>query len=286
MFIRYIKLNTKFMKRREDVILAKDNIIDLYVNQRKSMIEIGKLYNCDNTLLSNYFRKWGVKAYPHTESARKYFINERYFEKIDTEDKAYFLGLLYADGSISKSRISISLIESELYILQNFQKYLNYFNPIYFFAKEREKRFDNKDSNRLTIYSKKLAEDIAKLGCIPRKSYCVQFPTTEQIPNDFMPHFIRGFLDGNGCIYTYSWKRPRNCSIIFVSSKDFCTGLKNYIENNFDISCYIYDKANNIAELRFFGIKKVIPFLEYLYKDAINFFNRKREIYEKLKTFY
>ena len=54
----------------------------------------------------------------------KYNFNEDYFEKIDTEDKAYFLGFIVADGCISSKFNRISIIQKETDILYEFKRYI------------------------------------------------------------------------------------------------------------------------------------------------------------------
>lgn len=49
---------------------------------------------------------------------RKYSLNESYFEKIDSEEKAYFLGFLFSDGSVSKYSLNLSLAEVDKEILE------------------------------------------------------------------------------------------------------------------------------------------------------------------------
>src|ERR1035437_6505732 len=99
--------------------------IKLY--KSKSSMEIGEIYNVSPNTVLKYLRNNGIiirKQIPINPYNKKTF-NINYFETINSEDKAYFLGLLFADGCISGNCISISLKISDKHILENFKKCIN-----------------------------------------------------------------------------------------------------------------------------------------------------------------
>ena len=57
--------------------------------------------------------------------SRKYNFDENFFDKIDTEEKAYWLGFIYADGAIFKRTLSIRLSTKDIHHLEKFKKILN-----------------------------------------------------------------------------------------------------------------------------------------------------------------
>jgi len=108
---------------------------------------------------------------------KKYYYNEEYFKKIDSKDKAYFLGLLYADGNVyhgtesnkkQRNRIQITLNNDDAYILQKFLNYLGSNSKLY---------SDKKRYTKLILDNKSLYNDIIRLGCIPNKSLILKFPS-------------------------------------------------------------------------------------------------------------
>lgn len=129
--------------------------------------------------------------------------NENYFDIIDTSQKAYFLGLMYADGYISHSTrkngsvyyiMSISLQVQDKSVLEKLRNEMNRPNEL-ILVKTNGKR---NPQYRFTVSGEKIHHDLEKHGCIERKSLNLQFPTT--VPEELMSHFIRGYFDGDGCI--------------------------------------------------------------------------------------
>jgi DNA invertase Pin-like site-specific DNA recombinase len=75
----------------------------------------------DGTTVCRILKRNNIKLRPATANKRQYKINEDYFEKIDTEEKAYFLGFLYADGHITSGKgksITLSLQKADIHILE------------------------------------------------------------------------------------------------------------------------------------------------------------------------
>lgn len=130
--------------------------------------------------------------------------NITYFDNIDTEYKAYILGLIYADGTINDKvkgkrewRLIISLQEEDGYILNklmedNSKNKVNILNPP---AVQKE---NWKKRAVACIGNTYMCNSLIKLGCGPRKSRLgMQFP---KLPEHLIHHFIRGFFDGDGCV--------------------------------------------------------------------------------------
>lgn len=80
----------------------KEKIIKDYLNN-KSIRQIEKDYNVDRKTTGKFLEEKGIKSLKGNHY-RKYFHNENFFENIDTEEKAYWLGFMFADGYISEKR--------------------------------------------------------------------------------------------------------------------------------------------------------------------------------------
>jgi hypothetical protein len=127
---------------------------------------------------------------------RKYKYNDSYFKIIDDKEKAYFLGLLYSDGSVSDRRMIIGLQERDIDILEKFKEKLDYDGPIRIYE---SKNVNYQRNAILQICSREMVRDLTTHGCHYRKTYSLQFPN---IDVSLYSHFIRGLFDGDGCITT------------------------------------------------------------------------------------
>lgn len=126
--------------------------------------------------------------------------NSNYFENIDKRDKAYWLGVMYSDGCVCMRENGSYSISLEMTDEEHIKKFRDAIGAAdHKILTVHHKNFNNvKLSYAIHIYDKKMAMDLIKLGCVPRKSCCLS--SIPSIPNDFVYDFIRGFLDGDGCI--------------------------------------------------------------------------------------
>lgn len=134
---------------------------------------------------------------------RIYNVDESFFKKIDTEEKAYILGFMYADGcnhhNPSKCNYSISITQltQDVDILEKINNAMTSDYPIHTYVQKE----NNKEKSVLLISSKDLSQDLCKLGCSEAKTFSIRFPNENQYFDDnLMCHFIRGYFDGDGCI--------------------------------------------------------------------------------------
>ena len=244
-----------------------------------------------------FFNVDKINILKSNQHARKSRINDSFFEKIDSEIKAYYLGYFYADGNVNIrmdkrkpnthiSKAEISQAESDKYILLPLSLEIYNEDKIKTYAyKNRSKETQNKCF--LAINSKKICEDLIKLKCIPRKSLTLTFPTFDIVPQNLMNHFIRGYFDGDGHIGIYKYGgRVMSVHCENASSKFFNAGLKLFLENNYQIkSTLVIDKRknNNFSILRILdGRKGIKKMYDFLYKDALFFLERKKKKFAEI----
>lgn len=212
------------------------------------------------------------------------------FSIIDTPEKAYFLGLFYADGCLSRD-VSIYLAEPDKYLLENLKQIFPFFNLRFV---NQSKQVNTKNGYVLAKQNKKLIRDILKNGGISRKSYnnkeLLSFPS---INKELYSSFIRGFFDGDGSAYTNK-NRPNGVHIEFSCvSFNFISQLKIVLEEQ-HIECKIYNKQPNgkdrkqiIYRLYIIKSSEVIKFKEFIYADDTNLFLiRKRERLNNAKLLF
>lgn len=236
-------------------------MIENYVTSRKTTYDIAKEIGCSNVTVGYYLKKNNIKT-----SNQTYKFNEHYFNKIDTANKAYFLGLSYADGCVSpeKNSYRLKLTKEDEYILEEFKKDIGSNKPLYFRKEEIIKgtSYIGKAQSALELNSKILIEDLEKLGVTKNKSLTIKFPTN--IPLEFMKDFIRGCFDGDGCIYN-SQKR---IMLNYSGSEEFCKGLSLWLKKTLDINTIPKQDSRGSSWFLFIRrIGDVLKFCNYIYQD-------------------
>ncbi len=260
---------------------------------KKDLIEkynsIFSLYEINQILKHN-----GIKT--NEDYRNIYSYDKLYFKKINSADKAYFLGLIYAEACITKRNVfAIGLINKDRYILENL-KYLLKFNG-------KIDHCNSGTSSIIRIVSKELVEDLKKLGVKENKTYDLDFPTHKQVPRKYLSHFIRGMMDGDGfnTIEIYKTKRgfSRRYRFGFSGYKNIIEGISNQLlkvksYKNYD---YVYPNKNKdkLCEWKFVISKSELyeEHMKYLYRNSNSFifedkiieirFRRKYETWEKFQ---
>lgn len=216
------------------------------------------------------------------EIEKQYPLNSNYFNKIDTPNKAYILGFLYADGNVGADtyRIQIALQARDVHILESMKKELGFpQRPLGF--DERSKKYGNnkQDVYILSFKNKQIHEDLGRCGVIPRKTKVLEYPNF--LDESLHRHFIRGVMDGDGCIHNPTDKNYNAVDI--CGTFKFCTQLKEIIENRLNIHCSVIciNKKQQIDTYRISisGINQCVKFLNWLYEDAELYLYRKYELY-------
>lgn len=208
---------------------------------------------------------------------RKNNFNQNYFDVINTEDKAYFLGLLFADGNVylKRNRVQITLANQDSYILDKFNQCINSSAKLY---------IDRQIYSKLILDSKLLCQSLIALGCTERKSLTLKFPSKKQVPSHLTHHFIRGYFDGDGHISKDKKLINPYYHINITSSEDFIKSLKDKLIQNEIVTGKMYKRYKDkevSAHTLYIKNKSAKVFVDYLYKDATIFLTRKHEIYGK-----
>ncbi len=254
----------------------KSDIIQEYLETGISCLELGKKFGYHRDSIYDMLRKNNIDT---TISRHKiYDINQHYFDVIDTEEKAYILGFLYADGCNSdRGSISISLQYRDIDILEKIKSNLNSTHPISkFIRKENDK--NRQDVANLVICNVHMSRQLTKLGCWPRKSLTLEPPIEEQVPKYLLRHWLRGVWDGDGCHYIYYRKGLRpDCLCGVISTLNVCNFISTLLKNEIGINSHIACKNNNVTtrQLQVSGNKQVMKFMSWLYRDATIYLDRK-----------
>lgn len=260
----------------------KENIVKLYL-EGNSTVAIGKIYNFNHHSIAAVLDEYHVDRRDTSHCNRTYSVNEEYFDNIDTQNKAYFLGFLFADGNngMQKTTISLSLQEKDRDILEKLRIDAGSNKPLRFISSERKRNngegYNYKDKYALTVCNKHWCERLSELGCVPNKSLVLKFP--DYLSDEMLPHFIRGYFDGDGCIVD---AKSGNHNINLTSTKDFCISVQNIVFNLFGIKSYIRPASNKNGITSVWTLSKkqdIKTFLDWIYKDAELYLERKYNRY-------
>jgi hypothetical protein len=145
----------------------------------------------------NILLRYGIKPRTNGEVHRQHKVNEHFFDEIDTEEKAYWLGFLTADGTISRGdRIKLTLQARDVGHLYKFVTALNSDQPVCM----RDVSLKGKvySTAFVQINCKRLVSALQQLGVGERKSLTVT--ACQSIPDELKHHYWRGLIDGDGCI--------------------------------------------------------------------------------------
>ena len=250
-----------------------DEIIKMY-ESGLSYYKISTIIGCSTSRIQQLINKSNIKIRTPTDY-RKYKINEKFFDEIDSEEKAYFLGILFADGynSTDNMEIVISLQENDVDILYKLKNIIGYTGDLKFVKKAKPK---HKDQMALRICSKYMSVRLSELGCIQNKSLVLEYPN--YLCEDLHRHFIRGYFDGDGCIT----ESCDNAKFILTGTNNFLKKAQDILIDNCNLSRTKFDPIKNsvATSLRYGGYDQLNRIFDWLYNDSKVHMDRK---YNKFK---
>lgn len=244
----------------------KENVLRMYLDEYKRIGIIAKEYGCYPDTITRQLRRWGV--YDKYRGNSTYRVNHRYFEVIDTEEKAYFLGLLLADGHISHT---VMLYMKDLEIIEKFKTAIESEHPI---------KYDRYNTPGISVASKHMVKDLEDKGFHNRKSYGLDFNKVKSfVPDDLLHHFVRGMFDGDGSIRVYRYpylKRPQY-HFGYTGTFEICNFIKSYL----GINRKLVDEKGIAYTCVTRDIDLIREIYDILYKDATIYLKRKYETFQK-----
>lgn len=272
-------------------IQDKKDILQKYKSGKHSLVSISKIYNVSRATITDFLHNNGGKNKAvRGKFPKKYNFDEHYFDHIDSENKAYFLGFLYSDGynNVERGIIELSLQEEDRCILEQFSNLLQNSKPLYF--KDRQSKNQNhKNVYRLTLYSKYTSNRLKELGCGQGKTKTLDFPNCNQVPRHLMRHFLRGFWDGDGTIGFIKRKDTKNKTVStrICGTHEFLYGLQLFLKEELGVLLPICDtKHCDFLKIMYVTSKiNTYNLLCYLYKDSTVYLPRKYQKFLDIKDF-
>jgi hypothetical protein len=244
--------------------LPADLIINKY-REGHSCQEIANDLNVTFHTISNILEKYGIRR---NNRYKNKSLNIDYFSKIDTYDKAYFLGFLITDGNISGNAVRLSLSIKDKDILNIFKSKLNSSNKLYYRKSKPEVIISNK--------SNKMVNDLALYGVIPNKTGKEYIPS---IDTNLISHLFRGLLDGDG------WISSKSHQLGFCGSKICVTQFRDFLVKTLNVyNVAVLQTQPHLWQVSWASKRDIIHICEYIYADKKDcFLDRKYQEFLKIQ---
>lgn len=255
-------------------------IINLYISGT-SCKQIGKLFNCSKQTINLLLRDNDVALRDISHCQQKYSIDENVFEKIDSHEKAYWLGMISGDGCVTKrGELTFSLQEKDKIYVEKFKEFLKAEHPVTIVSNRDKKDGSPSISHCFYVSNKKLVEDLNKLSIVPNKTYGMEFPP---IKDEFLSSYMLGLIDSDGsfCLKSkYNKKDIKTLSFSFIGPIKFVEKFQEILINKCNVSKTKLDTQNSdiVRVLNYGGYKHIFSIVKFLYSHSPVWMERKKSI--------
>lgn len=263
----------------------KQQVVLHYQSHPMTISNLAKDFGLSNPTIIKILDEYHIQRYKKAKIYNPELI-ENYFEDINSEFKAYYLGFIITDGNVFKDKsksnrqasISITQNIQDEYILQKFLDEVKSKTSI---------GHDGRGCSRAAVRSNKMAEDLLKYGVCEQKTTSCYLPILD---DKYMNHLIRGILDGDGNIKAHQ----TNVNNRFAHAISFCgthklmNDIGDYVSQRFHIikpKVYDYDDRR-LSEIKWQRKEDMYTIGEWLYGDATVFLRRKYDKYLCFKEHY
>ena len=259
-------------------IEEEQKIIEEY-NSGKSMAKLGKQYGCDPSTIGNILKAYNCPSRTLSQARRNtmgYTINEFAFEEIKDADTAYWLGVMYSDGFISKAGpytnyFGLTISEKDSEWLEKFKNFLQYNGSIKHYVASTTFK-ENTPIAKLLVGNSRIVENLEKWGVCEHKTLKLS-----RLPDiEYLDDFIRGYIDGDGSL------AKRLPHITISGTKDFLLSIANYFSLPYTLyeDKKIYSLQYNAIQSRYLE-KRLYKRIEKSYNK-----NAKKRIFAHTKLIF
>ena len=258
-----------------------EQIIKEYIETGCSIQFLKRKYGIPPMKISNAIKAAG---YDVINKQNQIKFDEHIFDSIDTEEKAYWLGFIWADGCIASRdyNFEMALAEKDKEHLEKFNLFVKHKRSI----TKKVCKINGKEciAYRSSFNSKHFWNTLNNYGCTPKKSLTLKFPKLEIFKEpQFIYDFIRGYFDGDGCI-THKNKEHTQIAFSLCGTDDMLRNISDLLgKPNRKIS---HDsRGNHCPELTFVHFT-ALSILSLLYDNASIYLERKYNLYKEYCRLY
>ena len=251
-----------------------DRLIQEYF-EGKDAVTLASQYHVHSSMIYARLEKMGIERRRSRDVRRQYHFNERYFCRLDSASPCYWLGFLFADGSISEvsNALRVNLQASDAAHLQALLTDLE--------ATSHQVRYKVTSGHSvagIALTSLYLRQDLASWG--------MTLPKNERpippMPHQLKHHFIRGYFDGDGSISVHRTIRREDWKASIASTSHTMVEQIASAISEVAIRYSIYRPTNTNLWCLSIGGNQVKRFGQWLYADASRYLVRKKERFDEL----
>lgn len=225
-------------------------------------------YKCATITLQRRMRKFGCIFRELGHGCKKYSLNEKYFDVIDTENKAYWLGIFLTDGSTSSKIVRLKLMKSDESHLRKFLNDIESNHPISYEYK------DEFVQACVNIGNKYMWQQLVNKGIIANNK------RVYSLPSNLEKDYWRGVIDGDGSI------SGKNKELRLIGTKETCIKFQKFCKKNSITKANIHKVKNkNIWHFELHG-DIAFKIANILYNNSSVYLHRKFSIYDEWKKSY
>lgn len=250
-------------------------IVEYYKSRPMTFDELVSKFGLCSPTIGKILNKYHIVRYTKSQLYSPDLV-EDYFNTINSQAKAYFLGLIITDGCVYSKNgkapiVTLSLHENDSYLIEMFLKEIH---------SNKKVTNDGRGCSEIAISSSKMVSDLRKYGLLERKSLYAVFPSN--LPINYYPSLLRGIIDGDGFISFYA-RRGRKSHIKAVrlcsGNEKFLLDIVEFLHRVVDIDpVNTYREKENLWSIAYRKTSSLVKLIEYLYSDAEIYMKRKKEL--------
>mgnify|MGYP001610872498 CR=1 FL=1 len=250
----------------------------------ESGASLGRAFGISTPAVFGFLERRHIELRHDLGGPRRYTCDHRFFQTIDTESKAYWLGFLAADGTVTNRDVHLQLAACDTEHVSRFRDALQATHPI------RPVNNHGYPATIMTISSQEMIHDLANHNVVPRKTHILRLPT---LSPEMLRHYLRGYIDGDGTFTRSRIRRKDRPGLQYqVHSRfslpgnvTFLVQVQQMLMRFCGVSAtkIFLQRAHfsqNIGILAYGGTRQVRTIFDWLYHDATVWLPRKRERFE------
>lgn len=250
-------------------------------NETKTIPQWAKEKGIDYKTLYNriFLSHWDEdKIFEPAVSLPTHSFDEHYFDIIDDEHKAYWLGFIYADGYLNSKNptVGIELKYTDIDHLNKFKSDLKSNLEVKIYNKNST--FGPQTNCRFVFNNTITYNALISHGITPTKSLDGQFPVVDD--NQFIKDIIRGIFDGDGSLsYRVGSNGFLTSNISICGTKEVLQAIEEYSGFGWVWTQRYPERNINNWQIHTGKQNDILNFLNNIYQGATIYLDRKYQRY-------